>query len=228
MHHLATIRHHRPSECTIIACHVEPLVPSFTPAIPLTMGDLLTYRDAFRFARRAHAGQKRADGRAFVSHPLAVLQILRSVSDALPHAAYVTALLHDTVEDGQATEKDVRTAFGDETAEAVAALTRPDRPRGTSVPAHERAYLNRMADVHARLPYVLHVKMADRLHNLETAHVLASARRQALLHETATLYLPMLQEHASLSAAHTDAFAILLTMLEESVARMTERAVHPE
>ncbi|MDD5041029.1 MAG: HD domain-containing protein [Candidatus Peribacteraceae bacterium] len=219
---MATASHHRPPTCTIVTCHLDPLVPSFTPAIPLTLSSYLTYKDAIAFTRLAHAGQKRADGRAFVSHPLAVLQILRSVSTELPHAAYMTALLHDTVEDTETTVGQIRTTFGDETATAVDALTRRKRPKGKGVVEHERDYLARMAQIHRHLPYVLLIKMADRLHNLETAHFCAPAYRQALLQETATLYLPFLQVQEPLQTKYSDSFNTLYSMLEESVARLTD------
>jgi len=221
---METICHHRPQECSVVTCHLDPLVPSLVPAPPLTLNDYLTYRDAIGFARRAHAGQKRADGRPFVSHPLATLQILRTASMDLPPAAYVAALLHDTVEDGRATIAQIRAAFGDEVSEAVDALTRSKQPKSQSILAHEQAYLDQMTTMHERLPYVLLIKMADRLHNLETAHFLAPGRRQALLHETMTLYLPLLRRQEAMQTTFADTFSLLCSMLEESVLRLTESA----
>ncbi|MDD4286864.1 MAG: HD domain-containing protein [Candidatus Peribacteraceae bacterium] len=217
----------RPLPCTIVTCHLDPLVPSFAAATPLTMGDYLTYRDAISFARRAHEGQKRADGRPFVSHPLAVLQILRTTSVDLPPAAYVAALLHDTVEDGKATLEQIRAAFGEETTDAVDALTRGTKPKAVSVLAHEQAYLDHMIAVHERLPYVLLIKMADRLHNLETSHYLAPGRRLALLHETITLYLPLFRRQEALQTTYAETFGLLCSMLEESALRLTERPAKP-
>jgi GTP pyrophosphokinase len=137
----------------------------------------------------------------------------------LPPAAYVTALLHDTVEDGGATIGQIRAEFGDEVAEAVNALTRPRRPKGRSVQEHERDYLAQMAEANTHIACVLHIKMADRLHNLETAHFCASAYRQALLTETATLYLPFLEREELRQDRHGVAYRTLLALLEESVER---------
>lgn len=187
------------------------------PAAPLTVSDYLTYRDAIAFARSAHAGQKRADGRAYLSHPLAVLQILRSVSPSLPYLAYIAALMHDTVEDGQATVQQIRDAFGDEAADAVAALTRPRRPKGIGILEHEQTYLDQMAAANEQIPYVLLIKMADRLHNLETAHFCAPAYRQVLLDETASLYLPLLEREEPHQTRYTDTYRTLLNLLEQSV-----------
>ncbi|MFH1444659.1 MAG: HD domain-containing protein [Candidatus Peregrinibacteria bacterium] len=217
---MATTYHHRPEACTIVACHLDPLVPVCPPAAPLTLSDYVTLRDAITFARSAHAGQKRASGRPFVSHPLAVLQILRSVSLELPPAAYFTALLHDTVEDGTATLPQIRATFGNEVEAAVDALTRPKRPKGVSIHDHERDYLAQMAEANTLIPYVLHIKMADRLHNLETAHFCAPAYRQALFTETSTLYLPLLEREELRQDRHAEAYRTLLTLLDESVSRM--------
>ncbi|ALM09488.1 MAG: GTP pyrophosphokinase [Candidatus Peribacter riflensis] len=188
------------------------------------MGRFLAFRDAIAFARRAHDGQKRADGRVFVSHPLAVLQFLLTAGTDLPHEAYVAGLLHDAAEDGQATIAGIRAAFGADVADAVEALTRAERPKRLSERAHEESYLARIVEVNGRLPYVLLIKMADRLHNLETSQYLAPARREALLSETATLYLPLFAREEARQTRHADAYRLLLTMLEESVARLMEEA----
>lgn len=205
-----------------MTCRLAPLVPPPASAPPLTLGDAFDYRDAILFARQTHAGQKRADGRPFITHPLATLQILRSASTELPLPAYVAALLHDTVEDGRATIALIRRNFGPDAADAVDALTRSERPARVSALVHERAYLDRMAVAHERLPFVLHIKMADRIHNLETAHFLAPGRRRALRDQTATLYLPFFRKHADSPSAYGEAYHILSVMLRESVHGMTE------
>lgn len=214
-------------ECSVVTCHLDPLVPSFTPAAPITMSDYLALRGAIGFARRAHAGQKRADGRPYLSHPLAVLQILRSVSLALPQAAYAAALLHDTVEDGRATIAEITGAFDTETAAAVDALTRRELPKIGSVLTREQAYLDRMLEAHERLPYVLLIKMADRLHNLETSHFLVPERRKALLHETVSLYLPLFRKQQSSQTDFVSAYHRLCGMLEESALRLMETPPKP-
>jgi len=186
-------------------------------SVPLTLGKFLTFQEAIAFARRVHAGQKRANGRAFMSHPMAVLQILRAASDILPHVAYVAAILHDTVEDGRATVQQIRLEFGNETADAVEALTRTPLPRGADIMDHEQAYLARMAQAHARLPFILHIKMADRLHNLETVQHLPQERQLATIRTTSSLYLPLLRRVEMRQTEYTEAFSLLLAQLEESV-----------
>jgi len=209
-------------KCTLITCHCDPLASTQQPlalqqSAPLTMGHYLDLRDAIAFARGVHAGQKRANGRAFLSHPLAVLQILRAASTHLPHAAYVAALLHDTVEDGRATVEHIRIAFGEDVANAVDALTRTTLPKGMSVTDHEHDYLARMVRAHALLPYILHIKMADRLHNLETVQYLPHERQLATVRTTVDLYLPLLRHKTIRLPAYAASYELLLAQLEESL-----------
>lgn len=188
------------------------------------MGRFLAFRDAIAFARRAHDGQKRADGRVYVSHPLAVLQLLLSASADLPHDAYVSALLHDCVEDGQSTVDKVFSSFGEDIAAAVSALTRSPRPTGAKEEEHEMTYISQLAAANEQLPYVLLVKMADRIHNLETAYYLPSARRKKLLDQTVSLYLPFFAREEARQTHYAEAYRFLLTLLEESVGRLRRQA----
>jgi len=103
---------------------------------------------------------------------------------------------------------------------AVDALTRPKRPKGVSIDDHERDYLAQMAEANTLIPYVLHIKMADRLHNLETAHFCAPAYRQALFNETSALYLSFLEHEELRQDRHIEAYRTLLTLLGESITHM--------
>lgn len=192
------------------------LDPSPPPAAPLTMERFLALRAAIAFARRTHEGQQRMSGCAFVSHPLAVLQILLSADANLPREAYVAGLLHDALEDGQASSRELRSLFGKEVEAAVRALSRPEKPHSESRTNHEREYLSQMILANELIPYVLLIKMADRLHNVETAHFLSPERSRALLTETATLYLPAFQAEESRQKRFLEAYRTLLRLLEGS------------
>jgi GTP pyrophosphokinase len=190
------------------------------------MAQFLTHRHAIAFARRAHEGQRRLDGRAYLSHPLAVLQILLSACPDLPQSAYTAALLHDTIEDGQATADEVVEHFGAEVAEIVMALTRHvnEGHGGGRTPCTKEQYLARLLAAHEKHPTVFLIKIADRLHNLETAHFLPAPRRQALVSETVTLYLPALQMQERKQTCYAEGYRRLLSMLEESVQRQATEA----
>ncbi|GEM_PF-1355166 len=222
----------RPTTLTLtLTLTLDPAPP---PAAPLTMERFLALRAAIAFARRIHEGQQRMSGCAFVSHPLAVLQILLSADTSLPREAYVAGLLHDALEDGQANSRELRSLFGKEVEAAVRALSRPEKPHSGFAPAgatprfclfdqsesrtdHEREYLAQMVLANELIPYVLLIKMADRLHNVETSHFLSPERSRALLSETATLYLPAFQAGEPRQKRFPEAYRTLLQLLETSV-----------
>jgi len=181
------------------------------------MGQYLSFREAIAFARRAHHGQRRLDGRAFLSHPLAVLQILLTASPHLPHDAYVASLLHDTIEDGCTCHKEISGVFGEEVADVVLALSRPKRTGKSTDAEREARYIRQMTEANARYPYVLLIKLADRLHNLETAHFLPKEKQATLREETAELYLPMFLRETVKQEQFADAYEFLTGLVERSV-----------
>ena len=212
---------YRPQTYALLTCNVDLRGPKLLPSVPLTMERFLSFREAIGFAHKAHDGQLRLDGRAFVSHPLAVLQLLLAASPDLPRAAYVAAILHDTVEDGEAEIEDIRSVFGSDAADAVAALTRPPKSKNESAHDREEAYLAQLVAAHERLPFVLLIKMADRLHNLETAHFLPPSRRETLRHDTVLYYLPVFLREEPRQKRYCDAYRALCELLEGCIARHT-------
>ncbi|MEI8230477.1 MAG: HD domain-containing protein [Candidatus Peregrinibacteria bacterium] len=207
-------------DCANPGPEADRTVINNVPEPSLLFGEYFsTFREAIDFARIMHEGQRRLDGLPFLSHPIAVLQIVLSASKRLPRSAYVSAILHDVLEDGPTSREEIAEIFGERTAEIVAAVTRPRSPHRRFVLLHEAAYLMQMRRATVRNPAVLLVKMADRLHNLRTSEFLPRERRAALIEQTAELYLPLLHamtpREAPFAAAHTK----LLRMLEEELAR---------
>lgn len=209
---------HRLPKYVYVHCDVDPNAAPLLPAAPLTMERFLTFRSAIAFARRTHDGQRRASGSDFVSHPLAVLQILLSTSSSLPHNAYVAGLLHDTLEDGKTSRQDLRDTFGREVEEAVAALTRPKAGGKAHDLENERIYLEQLVQANERYPYVLLIKLADRLHNMETAQFLPPDRRKILFANTLTLYLPVFYAEEPRQTRFLEPYRTLRSMVETSTA----------
>jgi len=212
---------YRPTNCTYITCDVDPADPEH-PADALTMERFFALKDAIAFARRAHSGQRRVSGSAFISHPLAVLQILLAADTELPRETYIAGLLHDTLEDGKTTKAEIRAAFGEEVLSSVVALTRPPKLRHSRCARHEQAYIDQMILANEYYPYVLLIKLADRLHNVETAHFLPQVRSKALIEETSALYLPAFRAQEAKQTRFEEAYKTLLGLLEESVAKHME------
>ena len=151
--------------------------------------DLSSLEAAFRFAEEAHAGQTRKTGEAFVSHPLEVALILAELH--MDTATLEAALLHDTVEDSEATIDEVREAFGDEVAELVDGVTKLGKIEIESVSERQSNNLRKMLIAMAKDIRVILIKLADRLHNMRTLAALPEERRIEKARETMEIYAPL-------------------------------------
>jgi RelA/SpoT family (p)ppGpp synthetase len=142
---------------------------------------------AFEVARVAHEGQLRKSGEAYITHPVAVAEILAHLG--LNPATIIAALLHDTVEDTQYSLTQLRVDFGDEIADLVDGVTKLDKL--TYGPTAEAETVRKMVIAMSRDIRVLVIKLADRLHNARTWKFVSpeSAARKA--RETLDIYAPI-------------------------------------
>jgi hypothetical protein len=127
---------------------------------------------------RCTRGRSDAAARPYITHPVAVATNLASLG--LGTATLLAALLHDTVEDTPATLEDIREGFGDEVALLVDGVTKLDRIQTESKQEQQAETLRKMVVAMARDIRVLVIKLADRLHNMQTIGV--DAARQAEAH----------------------------------------------
>lgn len=181
---------------------------------------------ATAIASRAHRGQKRADGKPYIEHPLAVIEILMAASTHLPSHVYAAAVLHDVIEDTELTYADLVKSVGRPIATTVLGLSRPERFLGEPALAWEKRYLRQMITMQTLEPSVLLIKMADRIHNLETTTALSPGRRESLHRMTHDLYLPFFRaaRKAQSPALHL-AYEALLDQLERLCAKGGRREV---
>ncbi|NTV38451.1 MAG: HD domain-containing protein, partial [Demequinaceae bacterium] len=142
---------------------------------------------AHAVAEQAHEGQLRKSGEAYISHPIAVAEIIAGLG--LPDTVIAAALLHDVVEDTNFPLEEIRTEFGEEVASFVDGVTKLDRL--TFGDAAEAETVRKLVVAMARDMRVVLLKLADRLHNARTwDHVSpATARRKA--QETLEIYAPL-------------------------------------
>jgi GTP pyrophosphokinase len=150
--------------------------------------DLSRVERAFDFAVEAHAGQTRASGEAFVTHPIASAQILADLG--IDPVAAVAALLHDVPEDTDFSLADIEDRFGPDAARLVDGVTKLSR---LSTHTHEEQQAeNIRKDVPgaAEDVRVVLIKLADRLHNMRTLGALP-AKRQRIARQTAEIYAPL-------------------------------------
>jgi len=142
------------------------------------------------FAMKAHGAQTRANGDPYFSHPLEVAGILTHYR--LDTASIVTALLHDTVEDTQATIEDIRRMFGDEVARLVDGVTKLTRIELQSERTRQAENFRKLVLAMSEDIRVLLVKLADRLHNMRTLkYINDHEKRRRIASETMEIYAPL-------------------------------------
>src|ERR1700736_6596351 len=154
---------------------------------PDTNEDLLNR--AYVYAMKAHGSQTRASGDPFFSHPLEVAAILTGLK--LDDATIVAALLHDTIEDTEATRAEIDQIFGHEIGALVEGLTKLKRLELVSREAKQAENLRKLLLAIADDVRVLLIKLADRLHNMRTLEFVPPASRQRFAEETLDIYAPL-------------------------------------
>jgi guanosine-3',5'-bis(diphosphate) 3'-pyrophosphohydrolase len=144
---------------------------------------------AYVYAMRAHGEQKRASGDPYFSHPLAVAAILTDLK--LDDATIAAALLHDTIEDTQATRAEIDQMFGKDIGALVEGLTKLKKLDLVTKEAKQAENLRKLLLAIADDVRVLLIKLADRLHNMRTlSHMPPEARRRSA-QETLDIYAPL-------------------------------------
>jgi len=152
-------------------------------------GDDAVIVRAFETAKESHEGQFRKSGEPYITHPLAVAQILASYG--LDTDTVVAALLHDTVEDTGMTLEQVTGEYGETVAELIDGVTKLDRVKFSNREDQQAATIRKMVVAMARDVRVLLIKLADRLHNIRTIHPLEPDRQQRIAAETLEVYAPL-------------------------------------
>ena len=150
-------------------------------------GDFSVIERAYAVARDKHEGQKRQSGEPYITHPMAVAQILAELG--LGPRAIAAALLHDTVEDTGYALTDLTAEFGDEVAMLVDGVTKLDKVKyGESAQAET---VRKMIVAMSKDIRVLLIKLADRLHNARTWGFVAPEKAGKKAKETLEIYAPL-------------------------------------
>jgi len=144
---------------------------------------------AYVYAMMAHGNQKRASGDLFFGHPLEVAAILTDLK--LDDATIAAAVLHDTVEDTQATLEEINKAFGPQIGALVDGLTKIKRLDLVSKQAAQGENFRKLLLAIADDVRVLLVKLADRLHNMRTLQFMPPEKRKRIAEETLDIYAPL-------------------------------------
>jgi GTP diphosphokinase / guanosine-3',5'-bis(diphosphate) 3'-diphosphatase len=144
---------------------------------------------AYVYAMKAHGHQKRASGDPYFSHPLEVAAILTELE--LDDATIATALLHDTIEDTDATKEDIDRLFGEEIGALVDGLTKISKLNLVSKKAEQAENFRKLLIAISSDIRVLLVKLADRLHNMRTLEHMKPEKRKRIAQETMDIYAPL-------------------------------------
>lgn len=163
------------------------LVERVQSYLPNADEDLLN--KAYIYAMQKHGTQTRADGAPYITHPLEVANILTEMR--LDEATIATALLHDTIEDTDATRTEIDQRFGSEIGSLVEGLTKIDGINFESKQVAQAENLRRLLLAVADDIRVLLVKLADRLHNMRTLDVMRPDKRKRISQETMDIYAPL-------------------------------------
>ncbi|MDG3441484.1 RelA/SpoT family protein [Nitrospirillum amazonense] len=197
---------------------------------------------AYVFSMKAHGSQKRASGDPYFSHPLEVAGLLTQLK--LDGASIITALLHDTVEDTLTTLEEVQRLFGPEIARLVDGVTKLSRIELQNLESDQSKQAENFRKLVLAMSEdirVLLVKLADRLHNMQTLHYLSKPeKRKRIARETLEIYAPLAErigiqrwkdqlEELSFKELNPDAYDSItkrLQDLEEQGAGRVDRIIH--
>ena len=148
-------------------------------------------RRAWAVGAAAHAGQTRKSGEPYITHPVAVAQVLAELG--LDPETLVAAILHDTIEDTPLTRADVAAQFGETVAELVDGVTKLEKVRFADKQEAAAESFRKMLLAMSRDLRVIMIKLADRLHNMRTLGAKSPDARRRIAVETLEIYAPIAQ-----------------------------------
>lgn len=146
---------------------------------------------AYKFSEQCHSGQMRQTGDAYITHPLAVANILADMH--MDHESLIAALLHDVIEDTGVTKGQISRRFGRTVADLVDGVSKLTEIEFESKAQQQAESFQKMTLAMSRDIRVVLVKLADRLHNMRTLAGLAPEKRRRIARETLDIYAPIAQ-----------------------------------
>ena len=165
--------------------HLEDTVRAYNPTASFDK-----IRAAYEFAAAAHQGQLRKDGSPFVTHPLAVAQIVAEELK-LDSESIEAALLHDVIEDTAATHEDIAKQFSPTVADLVEGVSKLTRVHYTSKAEEQMENLRKMLLAMSKDIRVILIKVSDRLHNMRTMEYQTPEKQKQKSFETLEIYAPI-------------------------------------
>lgn len=155
----------------------------------LTPDQIADVRRAYFFSEIAHEGQFRRNGAPYITHPLAVANILCDMH--MDHQSIMAAMLHDVIEDTDVNKAGVAAEFGADIAALVDGVTKLTQVHFSSKAEAQAENFRKMMLAMTQDTRVILVKLADRLHNMRTLDVLSPEKRRRVATETLEIYAPI-------------------------------------
>ncbi len=144
---------------------------------------------AYFYAEQAHTGQYRRSGEPYITHPLAVANILASVH--MDHQSLMAAMLHDVIEDTGISKQAISKQFGEQVADIVDGVSKLAKIEFETQAEKQASNFQKMALAMARDLRVIVVKLSDRLHNMRTLGALPPEKKRRIAKETLEIYAPI-------------------------------------
>ena len=173
---METFESHFESMCATVAQHMPN-------------ADMALIQRAVEYAENKHKDQQRKDGSPYIIHPLAVAEIV--VEMGLDIDAVLGALLHDCIEDTDASHEEIEKLFGTSVAELVEGVTKLTRANFSSTEQAQMENLRKMFMAMSKDIRVMLIKIADRLHNMRTMQYQTPAKQVSKCRETMDIYAPL-------------------------------------
>ena len=167
--------------------HYESMCATIARCLP--GADMAILERAVEYASNKHIDQKRKDGSPYIIHPLAVAEIVAEMG--LDTDAVLGALLHDCIEDTDASHEDIEKLFGQTVAELVEGVTKLTRANFSSSEQAQMENLRKMFMAMSKDIRVVLIKIADRLHNMRTMQYQTPAKQVSKCRETMDIYAPL-------------------------------------
>ena len=155
----------------------------------LSQEEVKLVKKAYKIADKAHSGQFRKSGEAYISHPLSVALILADLK--LDYLCIVAAILHDCIEDTSVTKDEVRNQFGDQVAHIVEGVSKLTNLEFTSSSQKQAQNFQKLILAMSKDMRVMIIKLADRLHNMRTIDSMTEEKKILKAKETSELHAPI-------------------------------------
>ena len=167
--------------------HYDSMIQAVERYSPST--DLALVKRAYEYADEKHKGQLRKSGEPYIIHPLAVAEIVAEIG--MDTDAIVAALLHDCIEDTDASFEEISRLFGETVANLVEGVTKLTRVQYSTMEEQQMENLRKMFMAMSKDIRVVLIKIADRLHNVRTLEFQTPAKQISKSMETMEIYAPL-------------------------------------